>query len=71
MTIWGNHSATQYPDMFHAEIGGRNAAEVVNDQDVDRQRLHPDRRPARRGDHRGARRFVGRLGCVGHDRRRP
>jgi malate dehydrogenase len=32
MTIWGNHSATQYPDLFHAEIGGRNAAEVVADQ---------------------------------------
>jgi malate dehydrogenase len=33
MTIWGNHSATQYPDLFHAEVGGRNAAEVVDDQD--------------------------------------
>ena len=33
MTIWGNHSATQYPDVFHAEIGGRNAAEVIDDQD--------------------------------------
>jgi len=33
MTIWGNHSATQYPDLFHAEVGGRSAAEVVNDQD--------------------------------------
>ena len=32
MTIWGNHSATQYPDLFHAEIGGKNAAEVVDDQ---------------------------------------
>ena len=32
MTIWGNHSATQYPDVFHAEIGGRNAAEVIDDQ---------------------------------------
>ena len=32
MTIWGNHSATQYPDLFHAEIGGRNAAAVVDDQ---------------------------------------
>jgi malate dehydrogenase len=32
MTIWGNHSATQYPDVFHAEVGGRNAAEVVGDQ---------------------------------------
>jgi malate dehydrogenase len=33
MTIWGNHSATQYPDLFHAEVAGRNAAEVVGDQD--------------------------------------
>ncbi|KUM34348.1 malate dehydrogenase [Arthrobacter sp. EpRS71] len=33
MTVWGNHSATQYPDIYHAEIAGRNAAEVVNDQD--------------------------------------
>jgi malate dehydrogenase len=32
MTIWGNHSATQYPDVFHAEVGGRNAAELVGDQ---------------------------------------
>ncbi|WP_166133684.1 malate dehydrogenase [Nocardioides ochotonae] len=33
MSIWGNHSATQYPDLFHAEVSGRNAAEVVGDQD--------------------------------------
>jgi malate dehydrogenase len=32
MTIWGNHSATQYPDVFHARVGGRNAAEVIGDQ---------------------------------------
>jgi malate dehydrogenase len=32
MTIWGNHSATQYPDLFHAEVGGRIAADVVNDE---------------------------------------
>jgi len=32
MTIWGNHSTTQYPDVFHAEIGGKNAAEVVGDR---------------------------------------
>ncbi|MFC7486525.1 malate dehydrogenase [Knoellia sp. CPCC 206453] len=32
MTIWGNHSATQYPDLFHAEVSGKNAAETVNDQ---------------------------------------
>ncbi len=33
MTIWGNHSATQYPDIFHAEVRGQNAAALVNDQD--------------------------------------
>ena len=32
MTIWGNHSATQYPDLFHAEIKGKNAAKVIDDQ---------------------------------------
>jgi len=32
MTIWGNHSATQYPDIFHAEVNGKNAVEVVGDQ---------------------------------------
>ena len=30
MTIWGNHSATQYPDLFHAEVGGKSAAELVD-----------------------------------------
>jgi malate dehydrogenase len=33
MTIWGNHSATQYPDIFHAKVSGQNAAEVVTDRD--------------------------------------
>ena len=32
MTIWGNHSATQYPDIFHANVNGQNAAELVDDQ---------------------------------------
>ncbi|MCZ7629125.1 MAG: malate dehydrogenase [Microthrixaceae bacterium] len=32
MTIWGNHSTTQYPDLFHCEVAGRNAAEAVGDQ---------------------------------------
>ncbi len=31
VTIWGNHSATQYPDVTHARIGGRPAAQVVGD----------------------------------------
>ncbi len=29
MTIWGNHSATQYPDVFHATVRGRNAFEAA------------------------------------------
>ncbi len=33
MTIWGNHSATQYPDIFQAEIGGAAAAEKVGGGD--------------------------------------
>ena len=32
MTIWGNHSATQYPDLFHTKVNGQNAAEMINDQ---------------------------------------
>jgi malate dehydrogenase len=32
VTIWGNHSSTQYPDLFHAEVGGKPAVEVVGDQ---------------------------------------
>ena len=32
MTIWGNHSATQYPDVFHAKVNGANAAETIGDQ---------------------------------------
>src|SRR6478672_877575 len=31
MTIWGNHSTTQYPDLFHCEVGGRNAYGAVGD----------------------------------------
>ena len=33
MTIWGNHSATQYPDLFHCRVGDRNAVEVIDDQE--------------------------------------
>ncbi|HZA79218.1 MAG TPA: malate dehydrogenase [Acidimicrobiales bacterium] len=29
MTIWGNHSATQYPDVFHAEVAGKPAFEAI------------------------------------------
>ncbi|MFT4616568.1 MAG: malate dehydrogenase [Minisyncoccia bacterium] len=33
MTVWGNHSVTQYPDLAHCEVGGKNALELVGDQD--------------------------------------
>jgi malate dehydrogenase len=32
VTIWGNHSATQYPDFFHARIRGKPAREVITDE---------------------------------------
>jgi malate dehydrogenase len=32
MTIWGNHSATQYPDAFHTLVDGKNAAALIDDQ---------------------------------------
>ncbi len=32
MTIWGNHSATQYPDFYNAQIAGKSAAEVITDE---------------------------------------
>ena len=33
MTIWGNHSATQYPDIFNAKVNGESAAAKIDDQD--------------------------------------
>ena len=33
MTIWGNHSTTQYPDLFHCEVAGKNAYDAVGDHD--------------------------------------
>jgi malate dehydrogenase len=32
MTIWGNHSATQYPDFYNAKIGGKAADKVIGDE---------------------------------------
>ena len=32
MTIWGNHSATQYPDFYSARIGGKSATQVIRDE---------------------------------------
>jgi len=33
MTIWGNHSNTQFPDLYHCEVGGKNAYEAVGDHE--------------------------------------
>ncbi|HWI13357.1 MAG TPA: malate dehydrogenase [Burkholderiales bacterium] len=32
MAVWGNHSATQYPDVFHAEVDGKKVWPMINDQ---------------------------------------
>jgi malate dehydrogenase len=32
MTVWGNHSTTQYPDLTHAEVEGKDAWTVVDDE---------------------------------------
>jgi malate dehydrogenase len=33
LTIWGNHSATQYPDFYNAKIGGRPVPKVISDEE--------------------------------------
>ena len=33
MTIWGNHSATQYPDLFNCRISDKSASDLIDDQD--------------------------------------
>ena len=60
MTIWGNHSATQYPDLFNAQVNGKAAIELV-DQQWYEERFHPHRATARRGDHQGPRRLFRRV----------
>ncbi len=42
MGVWGNHSPTMYPDLFHAKIGGRIAAGVVDDQEWIENQFLPD-----------------------------
>ncbi len=56
MTVWGNHSATQYPDLFHAKVDGEEARKLVDDDAWIRDEYIP--RVAKRGaeiiDARGA-----------------
>ena len=54
VSIWGNHSATQYPDIFHAKVGtaGRLWRSVGGSDWVEKE-LDPDGPAAGRSDHRG------------------
>ena len=52
--IWGNHSATQYPDVFHARVRGEPAIDLV-DQHVAGIRFHSNGATAGCGDTRGER----------------
>ena len=86
MTIWGNHSATQYPDLFRAKIAGRNAAEAIDDQAWLEDDFIPTvqkrgaaiiearglgrQRRHRPRPHLGRRHLRGRLGQHGHPLRR-
>ena len=60
LVVWGNHSPTMYPDIRFATIDGQPAAPMVDPTCVPRD-LHPDRRQARRRDHRGTRPVIGRF----------
>jgi malate dehydrogenase len=56
MTVWGNHSSTQYPDLFHCKVDGEEARKVVDDDVWIKEEFIP--RVAKRGaeiiDARGA-----------------
>jgi malate dehydrogenase len=61
VTIWGNHSATQYPDYYNAKISGKSAPEVISDDTW----AHVDFIPnvqQRGAHHKGPRGF---FGCFG------
>jgi malate dehydrogenase len=41
MGVWGNHSPTMYPDLFHAQVGGEQAASLIDDQQWIEQQFLP------------------------------
>ena len=71
MTIWGNHSTTQYPDLVNARVDGESAWEAVDDEAWIADEFIPRVGETRRRDHRGARRLQRRLGSQRGDRPRP
>ena len=68
MTIWGNHSASQYPDLYHA-TGGREVSRGAGRRTVVARHVHSDRCQAWCGHHRGPRRVL--CGVRGKRRHRP
>ena len=70
LTIWGNHSSTQYPDLHRTRRSSGKPAQSLVDQKWIEEHVHPGRAAARRGDHQGARRVVRGLGRIGGDRPR-
>ena len=71
MTIWGNHSDTQYPDYKNARINGKPATEVIADPAWFTETYIPTVAKRGLGGDQGPRRFVGRLGGQRRDRQRP
>ena len=55
VAIWGNHSATQYPDFFNAKINGQPATDVIPDEAWLKGEFISHRPATRRGHHQGAR----------------
>ena len=68
VAIWGNHSATQFPDFAHARIDGTLGARGHHRHRVAAGRVHRDGAEARRGGDREARRVVGGVGRARGDR---
>ena len=68
LAVWGNHSPTMYPDYRFATVDGKPLKDADQRRGLEPRHVHPDRRQARRGDHRGARPVVGGIGGQRRDR---
>ena len=68
LAIWGNHSATQFPDFVNAKIDGKPAPDVIGDEAWLQWRVPRDGAEAGRRGHREARRVVGGVGRARGDR---
>ena len=71
MTVWGNHSPTQYPDLVNAKVRGENAWNAVDDEAWIADEFIPRVGQARGRDHRGPRLVQRRFGRERGARPRP